>query len=163
MDRREAIGVLGLYTQTYAQASARARLLGAWRLRSSVLTFKDGHVERPYGDKPLGRIEYGKGRRMSVLLMRPGRGISLPPGMPLNKASCEDLHDVLTGFVAYFGTFDVEETTQTVIHHAEASLLPESVGADLKRRFRFDESRLILTRPAPPYGSGELTWERESD
>ena len=125
-------------------------------------TFKDGRTEHPFGEKPVGRIEYDKTGRMSALLMRPDRRSTLPPGPPLNKATSEELRDAVTGFVAYFGTFDIDEATQTVIHHVEASLSPSWVGTDLKRRFRFDAGLLILTRPAPD-SSDELIWERESD
>src|SRR5271156_2325337 len=64
-------------------------------------------------------------------------------------AKLEGLREAVTGFVAYFGTFDNEEATQKVVHHVEASLSPSWVGTDLKRSFRFDAGRLILTRPAP--------------
>jgi hypothetical protein len=49
------------------------------------------------------------------------------------------------GFIAYFGTFDVDESTQTVIHHVQACLVPSWVGTDLKRTYRFNASRLVLT------------------
>jgi hypothetical protein len=156
MNRRQAIiGVIGLSAGAYAQPGARSRLIGVWKLRSCLRTFKGGRTEHPFGEKPVGRIEYDRAGRMSALLMRPGRQSTLPPGTELDN-------DAVTGFVAYFGTFNVEEATQTVIHHVEASLSPSWVGTDLKRRFRFDASRLILTRPAPD-SSDELVWERESD
>jgi hypothetical protein len=158
MNRRQVIiGVIGLSAGAYAQPSARSRLVGVWKLRSCLRTFKDGRTEHPFGEKPVGRIEYDKAGRVSALLMRPGRRSTLPPGTELDN-------DAVTGFVAYFGTFDIEEATQTVIHHIEASLAPSWVGTDLKRRFRFDASHLLLTRPAPDSSSSdELVWERESD
>ena len=83
--------------------------------------------------------------------------------MELDKAPNEELRDAVTGFVAYFGTFEIDEATQKVVHHIEASLSPSWVGTDLKRSFHFDAAgRLILTRPAPD-SSDELIWERESD
>ena len=162
MNRRQAIGLAGLSAVASAQQSTRNRLIGVWKLRSCVSTFKDGRTEHPFGEKPVGRIEYDKAGRMSALLMRPDRRSTLPPGTPLNKATSEELRDAVTGFVAYFGTFDIDEATQTVIHHVEASLSPSWVGTDLKRRFRFDADRLILIRPAQD-SSDELIWQRESD
>jgi len=155
MNRRQVIGAIGLSVGAYAQPSARSRLIGVWKLRTCVRTFKDGRTGRPFGEKPVGRIEYDKAGRMSALLMRRGRPSTLPPGTELDN-------DAVTGFVAYIGTFDIEEATQSVIHHVEASLSPSWVGTDLKRRFRFDGGRLILARPAPD-SSDELVWERESD
>jgi hypothetical protein len=126
-----------------------------------VRTFKDGRKEHPFGKKPVGQIQYDKAGRMSALAMRPGRRTTLPPGADLVKASEGELREAVTGFVGYFGTFDVEEATQTVIHHVEASLAPNAVGTDLRRRFRFEGNRLTLTRSSPD-SSDELVWERES-
>jgi Lipocalin-like domain len=116
MNRRQVIGgVIGLSASAYAYPSARSRLIGVWRLRSCLRTFKDGRTEHPFGEKPVGRIEYDNAGRVSALLMRPGRQSTLPSGTELDN-------DAVTGFVAYFGTFSIEEATQTVIHHVEASL-----------------------------------------
>jgi hypothetical protein len=163
MNRRQIIvGAIGLSGMPSVQPGARGRLIRFWKLRSCLRTFKDGRTEHPFGEQPVGRIEYDKTGRMFALLMRPGRRSTLPPGMLLDKATNEELRDAVTGFVSYFGTFDIEEATQTVVHHVEASLFPSWVGTDLKRSFRFDASRLILTRPASD-SSDELIWERESD
>jgi Lipocalin-like domain len=163
MNRRQIIvGAIALSGVASAQTGARSRLIGVWKLRSCLRTFKDGHTEHPFGEQPVGRIEYDKAGRMSALLMRPGRHSTLPPGMELDKAPNEELRDAVTGFVAYFGTYEIEEATQKVVHHVEASLSPSWVGTDLKRSFRFDAGRLILIRPAPDT-SDELIWERESD
>ena len=163
MNRRQIIvGAIALSGVASAQTGARSRVVGVWKLRSCLRTFKDGRTEYPFGEQPVGRIEYTQAGRMSALLMRPGRHSTLPPGVELYKASNEEVRDAVTGFVAYFGTFDVEEATQTVVHHVEASLTPSWVGTDLKRTFRFDAGRLVLTRPAPD-SSDELIWERVSD
>lgn len=156
MNRRQiVIGSFGLSAGAYAQPAAQNRLIGVWKLRSCLRTYKDGRTEHPFGEKPIGRIEYDKAGRMSALLMRPGRPSTLPPGTELDN-------DAVTGFVAYFGTFDIDEATQSVIHHVQASLAPSWVGTNLKRHFRFDADRLILTRPASGI-SDELVWEREPD
>jgi Lipocalin-like domain len=156
MNRRHVIfGVISLSANAYAQATPRSRLVGVWRLRSCLRTFKDGRTIQPFGEKPVGRIEYTKAGIVSALLMRPGRKSTLPPGTELDN-------DAVTGFVAYFGTFRIEEATQTVIHQIEASLAPGWVGTELKRHFRFEAKRLILIRPASD-SSDELVWERESD
>jgi hypothetical protein len=64
--------------------------------------------------------------------------------------------------MAYFGTFDVDESTQTVIHHVQACLVPSWVATDLKRTYRFNANRLVLTA-ATTTGVLELIWERERD
>jgi len=80
------------------------------------------------------------------------------PGLELDAASVEEIREAVTGFVAYFGTYEVDDVSQTVTHRVEASLEPSWVGTSL-RRFRWDGARLVLTR-AVPGTTDELVWER---
>ena len=96
--------------------------------------------------------------------MRPERRTTVPPGMELDQAPEDELRSIVTGFVCYFGTFDVDEASHTVIHHVEASLVPSWVGTDLKRRFHFEGSSLVLTRVSPDDSSSDcLIWDCEPD
>ena len=81
--------------------------------------------------------------------------------MIAGNASSEEIRDAVNGFVAYFGSFDVDESAQTVIHHVQACLVPSWVGTDLKRVYRFDANRLVLT--AASTAVLEVVWEREPD
>ena len=130
-----------------------------WALQSCVRTFADGHKEYPFGEKPIGRIEDDHEGRVFALLMRPGRRSTVAPGLELDAASVEEIREAVTGFVAYFGTYEVGDVSQTVTHRMEASLEPSWVGTSLKRRFRWDGARLVLTR-AVPGTTDELVWER---
>ena len=161
MNRRELVGLMGLSVGNFALAEpgVRGSLIGVWTLQSCVRTFPDGHKEYPFGEKPVGRIEYDKEGRMFALLMRSGRRSTLAPGLELDAASAEEIRQAVTGFVAYFGSYEVDDASQIVTHHVEASLVPSWVGTSLKRRFRWDGARLVLTR-AVPGTMDELVWER---
>jgi hypothetical protein len=111
-------------------------------MRSCERTLRDGKIQYHFGRSPVGRIEYDKAGRMFALLMRPGRQSSADPGMELDNASEDELRNAATGFVAYFGTYGVDEATHTVIHHVQASLFPSWVGTDLKRNFQFEGGSL---------------------
>jgi len=66
--------------------------------------------------------------------------------------------------VAYYGNFEVDEATHTVIHHVQASLVPSWVGTDLKRNFYFEVGSLVLTRTSPDGTSSDrLVFDREPD
>ncbi len=165
MNRRQAIGTLGFATALQAAPAAREnRFIGVWRLISLVRKSRDGHIDYPYGDKPVGRITYDKAGRMSAQLMRPGRRCTVAPGVSFigGNAGSEEIREAVNGFIAYFGTFDVDELTHTVIHHVQACLVPSWVGTDLKRNYRFNANRLVLT-PVPTTSVFELVWERERD
>ena len=163
MNRRQAIGTLGFPAALPAAPAARDSFIGVWRLISCERRYKDGRIEHPYGEKPVGRITYDQAGRMSAQLMRPGRRSTVAPGVSLiaGNASADEIRDAVNGFVAYFGTFDVDESTQTVLHHVQACLVPSWVGSDLRRTFRFNANRLMLT--AATTSVLELIWERERD
>jgi hypothetical protein len=161
MNRRELVGLMGLSAGNFAlaQPAEKHNLIGVWTLQSCVRAFADGHKQYPFGEKPVGRIEYDREGRIFALLMRSGRRSTVAPGLELDTASAEEIREAVTGFVAYFGTYEVDDTSQTVTHHVEASLEPSWVGTSLKRRFRWDGARLVLTR-AVPGTTDELVWER---
>ena len=100
-------------------------------------------------------------------MMHPGRRVV--GGSPtrgtaavIRTASPDDMRDILTGFNSYFGTFDIEESSRTVIHHVQAHLLPSWVGTDLRRIYEFTSSnRLILTAPSDQ-GTNRLVWQRDA-
>ncbi len=164
MNRRQVVGLASLAASAQAKPAARARFLGVWRLISCERTTRDGGIEYPYGEKPVGRITYDKAGRMSAQLMRPGRRSTVPAGasMIAANASAEEMREALSGFIAYFGKFDIDEPSKTMIHHVQACLIPGWVGTDLKRAYRFEKGRLILTAAASGRRT-ELVWEREPD
>jgi hypothetical protein len=103
---------------------------------------------------------------MSAQLMNPGR--RPVRGSPtrgsaafIREASQDDLRDILTGFASYFGTFDVDESSRTVIHHVQAHLIPGWVGADFRRAYEFSGgNRLILTADFQQ-STARLVWQRD--
>jgi hypothetical protein len=157
------IGTIGLAAGMQAAPAARDPFIGVWKLVRYERKSEDGVIDYPYGEKPVGRITYDKGGRMSAQLMRPGRRSTMAPGVNLiaGNASAEEIREAVTGFIAYYGTFDVDEPAHTVIHHVQACLVPSWVGADLKRSYRFDGNRLALT--AVTTSVVELIWERERE
>jgi hypothetical protein len=163
MNRRQAIGTLGFAAAMQAAPEARGRFIGVWRLIGCDRTFQDGRVAYPYGENPVGRITYDKAGRMSAQLMRSGRRSTAAPGVSLiaGNASPEEIREAIDGFLAYFGRFEVDESAHTVIHHSEACLVPSWVGMDLKRTYRFDADRLVLTDCST--NLLEVVWERERD
>ncbi len=164
MNRRQAIGMMGTAAAAQAAPAVKGRFVGVYKLISCERKSKEGRVDYPYGEKPIGRITYDKAGRMSAQLMRPDRRSTVTPGLSLIQggASAEEIRDAVSGFIAYFGTFDVDEAAQTVIHHVQACLVPSWVGTDLKRAYRFTANRLVLTATAAT-SVLELIWEREMD
>jgi len=169
MNRRKAISALSLASLAAAQPKpVRNNFIGVWKLVSSESTDKSsGEVRYPYGSNPVGRLTYDATGRMSVQMMNPGRRVV--GGSPtrgrataVQTASPDDMRDILTGFSSYFGTFEIDESSRTVIHHVQAHLLPSWVGTDLRRNYEFTSiNRLILTAPSDQ-GTTRLVWQRDA-
>ncbi|MBN8732896.1 MAG: lipocalin-like domain-containing protein [Acidobacteria bacterium] len=144
-------------------ASVRDRFIGTWRLASFDSTLSDGTKTKPYGDAPEGRIQYEKSGRMSAMLMRTDRkNIS---AASLEAAPLEALRDATTGFTAYYGTFDIDESKKIVTHHLKFANNPNWVGTDLVRSYQFENNTLILTATSPARAGAtlRLVWERLPD
>jgi hypothetical protein len=125
----------------------RNKLIGAWRY---VGTRIDGsNWDR--GANPKGMIYYGPHGEMAVQIapdvkrMRAGAVMTPPEAF----AAVKD-------YIAYFGTYTVDEHAGTVTHHRHDSLQPGDSG-DLIRKYEFIGDRLVLR---PPNSTLEVTWER---
>ena len=141
--------------------SLAARLIGTWRLQSFVS--RRGDVERyPFGADAMGLLVYTATGHMSGQLMRGGRP-SIGAGT-LGGGSDSDVRAAATGYVAYAGTFDVDEADSIVMHHVALSLLPNLVGTVQRRHVVWDGDVLELRTPIEQVGDtpqrAHLRWER---
>jgi hypothetical protein len=171
MNRRKAVAVMSLASLADAgtkKSQIRNRFVGVWKLVSCDSKDKiGGEVRYPYGANPVGRLTYDEAGRMSALLMHPGRraiGGSSTRGSAsvIQEASPDDLREILSGFAAYFGTFDIDESSRTVIHHVQAHLIPGWVGADLRRSYEFSGSNQLILTATYDQSVSRLVWQRDS-
>jgi hypothetical protein len=80
------------------------------------------------------------------------------------RATDAELRTAFEDYGSYFGTYIVDQATQTVTHHVCGAWYPNWIGHDQVRYFKFDGNRLLLSTP-PMMWDGEslehvLTWER---
>ena len=164
LNRRQAIGALACAAALEA-APLKSRFIGVWKLIRFERKLKDGRMEYPYGEKPVGRITYDKAGRMSAQLMRPGRRSAVPPGLNFiaGNANQDEITEAVSGYAAYFGTYDVDEASTTVIHHVHGALVPSWVGTDLKRTYHFEGKQRLLLSATTAAGVLDLLWEKEPD
>jgi hypothetical protein len=123
--------------------SAAQRLIGAWRYVGTRIN--GGDWDR--GKNPKGMIYYGPHGKIAPDVERKRAGPVMTP---------EEAFTALKDYIAYFGTYTVDETAGTVIHHRHDNLQPGE-GGDLVRRYEFAGDRLVLR---PPNSTMEVTWER---
>jgi Lipocalin-like domain len=123
------------------------KLMGAWRYIGTRIHGKNW--ER--GDNPKGMIYYGPHGEMAV---------QIAPDVERKRAgdvmTPDEAFRALKDYIAYLGTYSIDETAGTVTHHREATIQPGDSG-DLVRRVEFIGDRLVLR---PPNSTLEVTWER---
>jgi hypothetical protein len=123
------------------------KLLGAWRYVGTRIN--GGNWDR--GANPKGMIYYGPHGEMAAQIApdisRARAGAVMTP---------EEAFTAVKDYIAYFGTYTVDEAAGTVTHHRHDSLQPGDKG-DLVRRYELSGDRLILRAPNSTL---EVTWER---
>jgi len=129
------------------QGEVAKKLVGAWRYVGTQID--GGNWNR--GAKPKGMIYYGPHGEMAV---------QIAPDIDRKKAGAvmtpDEAFIAVKDYIAYVGTYTVDEDAGTVTHHRQAALQPGETGP-LVRRCEFIGDRLTLR---PPDSTLEVTWER---
>ncbi|HEV2623890.1 MAG TPA: lipocalin-like domain-containing protein [Xanthobacteraceae bacterium] len=129
------------------EAEAAHKLLGAWRYIGTRIN--GSSWDR--GANPKGMIYYGPHGEMAVQIApdvkRPRAGTVMTP---------QEAFTAVKDYIAYFGTYTVDQQAGIVTHHRQDSLQPGDTG-DLVRRYEFIDDRLVLRAPNSTL---EVTWER---
>jgi len=141
---------------------ARALLVGSWDLLAVENRGADGSVERPFGDKPRGRITYTADGFLSAHVMHAERAMfttgGLYSGTPAEKAAAYD------SYIAYYGGFTVDTAARTVTHTLTGSLFPNWTGSSQTRYYAIDGDVLTLSTPPMERDGKEITvhvaWRR---
>jgi len=156
--------------QKQADSTQRARwvadkLVGTWRLVSVETTRPNGEVIYPfYGKHPQGLLMYDRSGWMSVEI------VSDPsPTVPTAasreeflKAAPSEKEKAIDGFYAYYGTWSLDATGNSVTHHIQQSLYPAERGEVGVRRLVLEGNRLVLTAKTHEMGEDherKLVWE----
>jgi hypothetical protein len=137
----------------------RDRLLGTWELVSYESYEPDGRERLPFANA-VGRITYDPAGNMTGQVMRPGRAV-----VDSRTGGYDRLRAAYTGYIAYFGRYEISADEATVVHHVVGALNPAMVGSDQVRRLRFVGDRLVLEADVQkPDGIARhvLTWQRIS-
>lgn len=138
----------------------RDSLLGAWELASyTIADTPGGGITYPLGPNPVGLILYTADGYMSAQLMRSDRA-----GADSSSGTVDAESPFATGYLAYSGPFDVDETTGTLSHHVTVSLFPKWLGSTQLRCSDLEGAALTLsgsrTSGAGVVSKHTLHWKR---
>jgi hypothetical protein len=115
-----------------SESEVAKKLLGAWRYVGTRIN--GANWDR--GANPKGMIYYGPHGEMAVQIApdvkRTRAGVVMTP---------QEAFAAVKDYIAYFGTYTVDEGAGTVTHHRHDSLQPGD-SADLVRRYELNGDRL---------------------
>ena len=138
------------------------RLVGTWWLRAYEAQDAAGTVRHPLGQDPIGCLVYSSDGCVSVQIARPNRA-RFPTG-DVSSASVAQLAAAADGYLAYAGTYNVDEEAMTVTHHVRVSLVPNWIGTSQRREVDMDGDVLVLIGGPVRVGGvrqvPRLTWRR---
>ncbi len=141
---------------------AEDRFAGAWRLLECYGKWSDGGVSYPYGKEPEGQLIYDGHGNFSGQIAGSGRP-AFQSGNLL-KGTEEEIKKAFEGYIAYYGTYEVDEASGRFIHHVKNSLFPNWIGDVQTRFFELEGERLRLNTEPIKGAKGDLTvtllWER---
>ena len=170
MNRRTVFSMLflaGLAKGSTSSAAERRKFIGVWRMVSGESRDElTREIRYPWGKNPVGRLSYDDRGRVFAQLMNPGRRAvggmaNRGAAAAIAEASPDDMREMLTGFNSYFGTFDVDEPSRTVIHHIESALIPSWVGSDQRRKYEFSGRDQLIIFNTASQAAYRLVWHRE--
>jgi hypothetical protein len=141
------------WTSGMTQSDFSDRFVGTWILQVIEQKNEAGNWTESdlLGPHPLGILIYDEHGNMAAQLVRRDRSIPDPEGSPA---------ELVHGYVAYFGTYEVDSTAGTVTHHRSAHVNPELGHLTVARYFRFEGDTLVLT--VAPEREYRLIWKRQN-
>jgi hypothetical protein len=116
-------------------------LIGTWALVASEWRRVDGKHANPFGAGSVGVLTYDAGGYMSAQIMRADR----PPGPVTAPTIDAAFAAAVPGYLAYFGTYEIDEVRGVVTHTVTASSFPPWTGGQHHRRFVIDGDQLTLS------------------
>ena len=156
--------LIGMSNSLFAMMEAD-KFVGAWRPISAEFRSDDGTlIDSPYGPEPQGLLMYDSYGNMSAQLSSKDR----KPFAVADRlgGTPEETKAAFESYQAYFGKFKIDERERTVTHTVTQALLPNWVGTEQRRYYKFEDGKLILRTPPFAIGgkrvTGVLVWEKIS-
>ena len=139
------------------QAQGTNPFVGTWKLISIETRTADGTIApgpNPVGGvNPTGTVMYDAAGHVSLQIMPSGRPATLNILQPLSP---DQAKEALFGYIAYYGTYTLDQHARVMHIHFDGSLNPSMVGTDGERFYEFSGNRMTFRAGA----NTRLSWER---
>jgi hypothetical protein len=154
-----ATSTLALAESATKEGGLKKKIAGTWSLVSDVIDQDGGKVD-PFGNAPKGAMIIAPNGTFSLVITR----AEVPKFASNNRATGTDAENkaAVQGGIAYFGSYTVDDATNTVNLHLDGSTFPNWVGSDQKRIVEVSADELRWKNPTTSLGTGvaTLVWKR---
>ena len=118
-----------------SSGSGDSSIVGVWRVEQFCdIDRVSGRETAPYGPHPIGYFIYLPTGQLSIQVM------DSSPHAP----------DAKPAYFGYFGTYTVDATTSTVVHHVQGGTITEYIGTDQMRKYQITGDTLSIgSTPLP--------------
>ena len=144
-----ACALAGILAVPAKAQSLREQLIGAWSVVSCDPKFRA--FTSACGTNPNGILMYDASGRYAIIIAARGR----PNPTAGRNSPAEELKPLVTGLIAQFGTWSVNETDKTITVHIDGALFPNVEGTDGKATVSLSGDELKLVG-----GLGPSVWRR---
>ena len=139
------------------------QLIGAWTLVGYADEQAGKEDTHPFGFEPKGFLIYTPDGFVSAQLMKPGRTVF--HSSDWHHGTPAEYEASGSGYIAYCGTYEIDEKKATVIHIPAVALLPNLIGGRQLRTVDLHGDRLILRAVGASVANGlsvisRLEWKR---
>jgi hypothetical protein len=141
-------------------ASISSQVIGTWRLVAYQEKLPNGDIANPYGDTPQGVAIFEPGGYVSVQMMKIPR-VSFTSGYA--RATVDQVKAVHEAYLAYYGTWAIDEAESALIENIKASNQPYLNNQMTTQRYDFEGKRLSLRTVLTDRGeehSVVFVWEK---
>lgn len=144
--------------------SVREQLPGSWDCVH--WEFRDdatGATSLVWNGSAKGRFMFDEQGRVALHMMRTDRPGARPSAGPswAGEMTRDEMLALLDGYLAYWGTYEVDEVKRLITIHIEGCLRPGWVGVDQQRYYEVAPNGDIVLIYNVPGGVHRLTWRKQ--
>lgn len=136
------------------QKTLKEQLVGTWTIVSWSQDVAGGPQLQRFGANPKGYTMFDANGRVYAMFARPDLPIiaSKNPSTP----TPEEAKAIVSGSIAYFGTYTVDEAAKVVTIKVEASSFPNQLGTDQKRTITSISPTELKVQNTTAIGGGQI-------
>jgi len=145
------------FSQT--ESEIRNRIVGTWKLVSTVDIMKDGTIRPTYGPHAKGFLMYQRDGYMCADLVNPDR----PKWADRVHTTLEEKVAAADSTFAYCGRYEIDVKNRQIVHLPEVATDPGYVGSRQVRPYAFEGGRLVLSdveKDDPSVARWKIVWEK---